>query len=210
MAIALDVATGGGNNGGGTSHTFSHTCTGSNLILFVSIGTNSSSDLITGVTYNGVAMTLVDKQQGTSTNYAYLYYLINPTTGAHNVVISASSSTTIYSDSVSYTGVRQSAQPDSKNKGTETGATFTLSTTVVSSNCWLVSNAIDFDGASAGAGTTLRVQSGASNVGDSNAVVGTGSQSMAWNVSATTNPTSGVIASFAPSIVGGAAIFAFM
>ena len=107
MAIALDVGTSGGNNGGGTSHTYSHTCTGSNLILFVGVSTNSSSDLITGVTYNSVAMTLVDKQAGTSTNYSYLFYLINPATGANNVVVSASSSTTIYSGAVSYTGAKQ-------------------------------------------------------------------------------------------------------
>src|SRR3990167_3818009 len=150
MALALDTGTNGGNNGGGTSHTYSHTCTGSDLILFVGVGTNSSSDLISGVTYNTVAMILVDKQQGTSTNYSYLYYLITPATGAHDVVVSASSTCTIYSGAVSYTGAKQSGQPDSTNKGTETGATFTLSTTVVASNCWLISTITDFDGAGAG------------------------------------------------------------
>jgi len=203
MVIALDTSTGGGNNGGGTSHTYAHTCTGSNLILFVAVGTNSASDLISGVTYNTVAMTLVDKQAGTSTNYSYLFYLTAPATGAHNVVISASSTCTIYSDSASYTGAKQSAQPDSTNKGTSTGATLALSTTVVATNCWLVASGCDFDGLSAGTGMTLRQTSGADAIGDSNAVVGTGSQSMTWNVATTTNPTSGVIASFAPSVDSG-------
>ena len=197
--IALDDGTNGGNTAG-TSHTYAHTCTGSNLILFVAVGTNSASDLISGVTYGGVAMTLVDKQQGTSTNYSYLFYLIAPATGANNVVVSASSSCTIYSDAVSYTGAKQSAQPDSSGKGTSTGATLALSTTVVAANCWLVASGCDFDGVyDTGGLITLRGQSGADGIGDSDGVVATGSQSLTWDTTPTTNPTSGVIASFAPA-----------
>jgi hypothetical protein len=203
MVIALDTGTNGGNTAG-TSHTYAHTCTGSNLILFVSVATNSASDLISGVTYNSVAMTLVDKQQGTSTNYSYLFYLINPATGANNVVVSASSSCAIYSDAVSYTGAKQSAQPDSSGKGTSTGATLALSTTVVAANCWLVASGCDFDGVyDTGGLITLRGRSGASGIGDSDGVVATGSQSLTWTTTPTSNPTSGVIASFAPAVDGG-------
>lgn len=207
MAIAYDTSTAGGNNGGGTSHTYAHTCTGSDLILFVAVATNQSDDLISGVTYNSVAMTLVDKQQGTSTNYSYLYYLLNPATGEHNVVISATGTCTIYSDSASYTGAKQTGQPDSKGKGTATGATLALSTTVVGAGCWLVASGCDFDGLAAGTGLTLRQTSGADAIGDSNAEVGTGSQSMTWAVSTTTNPTSGVICSFAPTVAQAGMIF---
>ena len=60
MAIAYNVAS-TGTYTGTSPLTWSHTCTGSNLILIVGVivESSSSNQNCTGVTYNGVAMTLI-------------------------------------------------------------------------------------------------------------------------------------------------------
>ena len=47
-----------------------------------------------------------------TTEWTYLYYIVNPTIGANNVVVTTSVSTTLYSDATSYTGAKQIAQPN--------------------------------------------------------------------------------------------------
>jgi hypothetical protein len=62
MAIAVD-ATSQDHSATATSLTFSHTCSGSNRILFVGIVGDITTDTVTGVTYAGVSMTLVGKNK---------------------------------------------------------------------------------------------------------------------------------------------------
>lgn len=202
--IALDTSVAGGLVNPGTSLTWSHTCSGTNRILWVGLLDQSGggASLITGVTYNGVAMTRV----GTvlADRWTTLWVLANPATGANNVVATASSSTVIGGASVSYTGAKQTAQPDSSNTGTSATAALTVSTTVVLTNCWIVSvfrsaahNIVN------SSGFTVRQSqfTGTLVVGDSNGTVGTGSQS----VSVTDDGASafaGIIASMAPATAG--------
>lgn len=121
--IAYDAV---GHSSAPTSNslTFSHTCTGSNRALFVAVWTNvNNTDKITGVTYNGVAMTRVSTAT-VSTTRAYLYALANPASGAHNIVISASDSLSdIYASSASYTGVNQTTPYNADATNTTAGAT---------------------------------------------------------------------------------------
>lgn len=75
----------------GTTVTWSHTVTaGSNPALFVIMPSVTSTQTVTGVTYNGVAMTgpVVDiRDNGSSELRHYFYYMVNPPTGsAHNIV----------------------------------------------------------------------------------------------------------------------------
>ena len=92
MAIAFDAVT-GYTLSGTTSDTFAHTVTGANTILWVCAQTGSAgTPAISGVTYNGVSMTAAASsgvQTGSNANQRiFLYYLVGPATGAHNVVIS--------------------------------------------------------------------------------------------------------------------------
>lgn len=123
-----------------TTHTYSHTCTWSNRILFVSLLVQNPADIVTSVTYGGVSMTRIAANAFTGTEYNYLYYLIWPNSWANNVVISTSSSTTIYANSVSYTWAKQSWQPDAYNSQTTNPFQVSVSTSVttVSDYCWLV------------------------------------------------------------------------
>jgi len=161
MAIAFDAQSNNGTSGTGTSVTLSHTCTGSDLILWVGLGIYepSGGDCITGVTYNGVAMTQAIKYAASATEEVYLYYLVNPATGANDIV--ASASTTVDEFNVrasSFTGAKQTGVPDASVSNQATSATsLTTTVTTIADNCWLVgmynSNASNV---SAGTGTTFR------------------------------------------------------
>lgn len=201
MLLNFDAAS-GGTQLAGTSLTYSQTCTGSNLILFVGVGVESASDIVTGVTYNGVAMTRVPTNgfQTGNGESAYLYYLINPPTGAHNVVVSTNTSTDIRSSSASYVGSRQINQPDASNKNTLAGTPGSITTSVTTTvdNCWLVSYCQSNSGAlSAGTGTTSRNASATQSIGDSNGAKSpAGAYSMQWTA---THGFNMIIASITPS-----------
>jgi len=180
MAIAFDASSISANPG---DKTFSHTCTGTNLILIVGVydGFNGTLD------YNGVSMT----QLGTWQNNTGLFYLINPATGTHTVTLTTSNSgTTFRMVAASYTGVKQTGFPDSSATGNSTSNPVTPTTTVVASNCWVVgvvngsgsghytSNKTDRRegfASSAGAGSISLILS------DTNGTVATGSQGITFS-----------------------------
>lgn len=205
MAIAFDTATGRNSQSGGTSFSWNHTCTGSNLILFVGV-TVSTTDLAPSATYNSVSMTLVDKVQTPSGRWSYLFVLVGPATGTNSVSVSASSAPSDFwlTYSASYTGAKQSGQPDSFNHGTATGVAgttgLTVSTTVVASNCWLIMYGDNTDNNVDGGTSTLRATPNSQAIGDSNATVGTGSQSLKFTVSTGSGNFGQIIASFAPAL----------
>lgn len=87
MIVGTPVTYVGGFAG---THTFGYACSGTNRLLLVGIGSGASSDVITGVTYNGVAMTrAVGLSPGGPS--AYWYYLVAPPTGNNDVVVTLSS-----------------------------------------------------------------------------------------------------------------------
>ena len=200
MAISFDAASTG--DATDTTLTFAHTCTGTRRLLVVGVGIEDADDEISGVTYNGVAMTLVDKiVNGVPNEWTYMFYLLNPSSGTNNVVVTASSSTTIRGLGVSYTGVLQSGQPDSKNEATAQGASHALSTTTVLDNSWVVGMAQGDDATpGAGTGVTSRATVGGSRIGDSNGPkTPAGSYSMTFTGGASTRINI-EMASFSPSL----------
>jgi hypothetical protein len=103
VALAFDACT-MDQHGSATSNTFSHTCSGSDRILYVFLNTRFS-DLSTGVTYGGVAMTKLGfVNDPNSLTSATLYRLVDPASGANNVVASFSSARTGLSTAISFTG----------------------------------------------------------------------------------------------------------
>jgi hypothetical protein len=203
MAIAFDAASGGSNGGSGNTVTFSHTCSGSDRILFVGVG-DYNGDFVTGVTYAGVSMTLIAKQgYNSNTNYEYLYYLVAPATGANNVVISRSTSSGwCVGDSASYTGVKQTSPIDAYTTKEFTSADGTSLTTTLSSvadNCWFVLGMNSQRNLTASTGVTARHQQiTQSFIGDSNSPkTPAGSYSMTVTISQA-NASASVMASFAP------------
>lgn len=212
MAIAYVASADGGNAIAATSLTFSYTVAGD--LLVVGVEGDKNSDFISGVTYNTVAMTQAAKRaaNGTFTRWLYLYYLIGPATGAHNVVISASSSCDfILGLAADYSGVKATGQPDAtatNNNGT-TVSTLASSITTVADNAWavLLESGYNGDAPSAGAGATFRVTDAAfQTIGlfDSGGVITpAGSYSMTTNRSSPSSGLSHVIAAFAPTVAAG-------
>lgn len=161
MAIAFDAATDGGIVIPSTSLTWSHTCAGSDRVLRVGVrSTAATSDNVTGVTYNGVAMTLIQRIQGDTVRRALtLWELVNPDVGTHDVVVSGTSDV-IMAESASYTGVPSAY--DAKNTATNpSAASLGVDVTPVANNCWVQGVFGNNSGdSSAGAGTTERISSG--------------------------------------------------
>ncbi len=184
--------------------TTAYTVTGSNPILFVGVNGSTNSDDVTGVTYNGVSMTLVDKNlQGGAFRYIYVFALVGPATGSHNVVVSTVGNFT-QAIAVSYTGASQTGQPDAHGTANESPTFFaTVTLTTVADNDWTVI---------LGHGPSIAPQTGTTQraidtdfasilMGDSNgAITPPGSTSM--SVSSSGAPDA-IMAAFKPA--GGAA-----
>lgn len=173
MSIAFDAT----SNGTGTT---AHTCSGSNRLLLLSAISLSGTST---PTYNGVSMTLIRSE--TTTQYTHsLYYLIAPATGSNNIVCTGGAWV-----ACSYTGVNQTTPIDSQNSGKANDYTVNVSTTVVASSCWLVSatgSAFDSNTYTAQSNRTDRGTSSVirpltpymnTSLGDSNGLIGSGSQS---------------------------------
>jgi hypothetical protein len=196
MAIALDNTAEGLSASGATSVTVSLTVgSGSDRYLLAGVFSNGADD-VTGVTYASVAMTQLHKAvvNVAAVGYLYIYGLANPSSGTNNLVASRSgSSSKIYAGGVSYTGVKQTGQPDATatttTNGTQSSCTPTLTT--IADNCWLftVGHQDNLQTISASTGATLRGNSnGGYGIFDSNgAKTPAGSYSMTVTTQAAAN-----------------------
>lgn len=104
---------------------------------------------ISGITWNGSALTLVVATLDQPFGPGYdnqIWYIKNPASGTHDVVITFSGSDTIYLSAgiISLSGVDQTTPIDTSTKtGIVNGTTATVTLSVVS-NAWMIS-VVDFD-----------------------------------------------------------------
>lgn len=209
MSIALDTSADLGNNTGST-WTVSYTVSGPGPILFVSI-MEQGANKVTGITYNGVALTILQSKQNVGADFASLWYLAAPATGANNIIVTSSSSNTTYGLAVSYTGVLATTPIDVSGTDAKAGSN-PLKVTLVPTlaNEWWTAFAYNNPGNNAaGSGATLRnTNDGNTNIRiyDSN---GTISGSTDVNVTQT-GAANMIAASFKPILSGGAFLFNFM
>lgn len=145
FAIAFDNSSEGFTGGGaGTTITYSHTNTGSNLILLVGTGILDSGVTTTGVTYAAVAVTSIAVATENPTSNA-LFQKIAPATGANNVVAtrSSNSGSGYRSSCASYTGCDQTqAGQQTDTSISTTGTSLPLDITVGTAG-WFVMTAVD-------------------------------------------------------------------
>lgn len=194
-----------------TSLTTAYTV-GSGALRALAVGVvgDSVSDLVTGVTYGGVAMTkvatLAPNASG-SNRYEYVFVLFNPASGSNNVVVSASSSSFLAAQAESLINVSP-AGVDANNSGNSgtTQASFTLSVTTVADRCWLIGffKAGVVTTIGAGASTTARVLNNAvylAMLADSNGVLTpAGSHSLIATMTSPSGNMGGIIVSFKPAV----------
>lgn len=212
MAIAFDTSTYLGITNPWTNLTASHTCTGTDRILFVWFFTNSTDD-VTSVTYGWVSMTRIWWVQCPWDRWTYLYYLLNPSSGANNVSITTSTWWWAISwIASSYTGAKQSWVPDaSQTNSLSWNTSITNTVTTIANNCWTIwvwhPNA--WITVTAGAWNTLRQnQATGISMWDSNWPLWVGSTTL-WVSNASSRNWAWVMASFAPSTVPSSNFFMF-
>lgn len=181
MSIALDSYT-NGTIATSSGESWSHTCSGSNRILWVLTYDGGGAGTVTGVTYNGVSMTLLDSvDDGGIINS--LWYLLAPATGEHTVqVVTTGGSCANGGCSSSYTGALQSAPTNHTNNyhaNPTSGLTTTLS---VSLNSWtILGGIVNNPPIVAGTGSTKRSRDSTSNsiaLFDSNGMLPAGNYGM--------------------------------
>lgn len=199
FAIATDATASG--TYGASPRTWTHTCTGSNLCLFIAEFSFGSA---TVATYNLAALTNLGQYIYTNgTNrYGDLGYLLAPATGSNTASITPAGDG--IGVSVSYSGIKQTGQPDAaintQTSGSGTASSLTATVTVTASGSWLMMGTT-CEGAAltAGTGATLRLTGSNPSVAffDSNGAPGTGSQSMSITESPANRVACGMV-SFAP------------
>lgn len=152
----------------GTSHSASFTVSSGTdrvLLLFGNGAIAVGGDLITGATYNSVAMTLVAKHAPADAGdyWTYVFSLAAPAAGAHNAVISASSATDIRFGAIEYVGVDQSVPVEASAWNGATGFVqdLTIPVTTLTDNAWVVGHISGFASSAdltANAGSTRRAK----------------------------------------------------
>lgn len=202
FAIAYETSANGSGYQSASTITYSITPSGANRLMISNVfagrtGTGHTSSVVFNTSESH---TKIDEQQEPDQNaYVSLWYLVNPSTGAHNNVVTFDDSSGGISEAAVYSGVAQSAPIDSQTKGSAVTALL-LTTTVVKSNCWLVAGYRTLVGQpTATLGATQR-QSEAAGAGifDSNGTVGTGSQSMTVSNTSAGQKIAGNMVSFMP------------
>lgn len=198
MAIAFD-AFGSGTVISGTSISYSHTTTGSDIVLVAALVEVTGTTKRSGApTYNGGAMTQIgsDFVWSTGNRLITFWYVLNPATGSNTVACSFGSSGTAGLATMTYTGCDTSSQPDNsafQSSGGIGGTTYTSDVTSSANNCWHVAFFTGNSGTpSAGASTTERGTSSTFSgkiLGgyDGNAAITpAGASTLNFNISATT------------------------
>lgn len=176
------VSTAAGGSGL-TSLTWSHTNSGDILRVSAFIDGGSPSEVLSGITYpkggTPTALTFVSKLQRAapdSNAWTYIYELIAPDTGTHNIVVSTSASAFIgLAIGRSYKGA-SATQPHNHNEGSQhlAGTSISRAVTTTVDNSWVEAYGYG-DNGGIGVGTGMQTAFGTisdvSIAGDSQAIV---------------------------------------
>lgn len=186
MAVAFDIASNSKGNGV-SSLTWAHTCTGSNMVLWVGVGSGATSPHNTStVTYHAVSFTAENFDLLNSFAHVSGHYLKAPDTGsAFNIIATlAAADDEVIAGGASYTGVDQTTPIGTPNSAT--GATATPTVNITSASGELVVDAIYHaqwaagTAHTAGAGQTARVD--VADSGDGNGFLGMSEEAGAASV----------------------------
>ena len=144
MAITYDTTSTAINATDPTSLTWSHTTTtASNRILIVGTSTESdtgghTAQTVSGITYNGVALTKVRSDYITD-NGTELWYLVAPATGANNIVVTMTAVVDgLFGAGFTFSGVDQANPIDANAGTTTTGTSISQALTTVATDAMIV------------------------------------------------------------------------
>lgn len=189
MALAIDSSD-AGTSFNATSGSLSHTCSGSNRVLYARI-IGFQDDTVTGVTYAGSAMTRVAyaPDGGAIRGNSQIWRLIAPATGANNITVSMSVARRIYLQGISFTGADQTTPDGTPNQQGPTTSSTAPSIAVSSAAGEIVIDAmgaLNNPTATVGAGQTqdFNLANSVSLIGCGSNEAGAASVTMSWTLSA--------------------------
>ena len=168
MAVAFDAVSTGAKGGSGSTLTFAHTCTGSDLLLIV--GVESRLNDVTGVTYATVSLTQSGTAQSSADGLTHntVWYLVAPATGANNIVVTISGTSFIAACGISVTGADQTTPLADSQSATGTNNAPSRTVTGTSTD----QLAVDFAGARIPSTETTTAGADQTERGDVTAVSG--------------------------------------
>lgn len=212
--ITLDATSNSGAVASVSTKSWSHTVgTGANSILIVVVmGNDTTSDRnVTGITYAGQALTFfAGYEDGVHTYRLDVYYKLNPTVGANNVIVTWQGNVNFAgAEAYSFFGVDQVSPTDGSNTATATGNP-SVSITTTKANDLLIDCIYSELGSdlTVGGGQTVNAQIGVNGGGDravSSYKIATsvGSNTMSWTGSAVYDD---IVCAFKAAPDGGAFI----
>lgn len=146
-----------------SSNTLSYGAAGANLIMVVGIlMKDSGSQTVSSITYNGTNLTSIPGATvANGARHNEMWYMLNPAQGTHNLITTLTGVPSNGFDVfvATYTGAKQSGQPDASGKNSASAvSTLSVTLTTVLDNCWIVmmESAENGGAPSAGANTFLR------------------------------------------------------
>ncbi len=188
MALAFDAVSNGSVSVAVTSLSWSHTCGGSDRVLFVSAGWGGTGSSVSGVTYNAVSMSalwgLGDTAGATSVSG---HILGNPASGSNTVQVSFTGSVDCAASAQSWTGADTASPNRTPVTAQDTGSPANTTVTVAnaqSGDVCVDSHSVFANATTVGAGQTSRYE--ADNVAGNGFSYGsssepaTGSTVMSW------------------------------
>lgn len=196
MAIAID-STQTFTQTSSTTHNVTFNNVAGDFLIVGFNNTSGSGDVVSSVTYNGVALTEVATHVVPNNNFSSVWYLANPATGSNTLAISYSGSSDCRGAVQSYTGVDLTSPIDASASGTSSWNTTTnidLPITTNTSNTRLFANSYIARSITAyDSGTTsVYYQSGASStVRSTNEIASAGATQLGWT--ANNNEYSGYV-----------------
>ena len=160
------------SNNGAASYTVSHTTKGENRCLVVVLQLETQGADPTSITYDGAALTKAESTSGTGAMYTAIYYLVNPTIGTNNLVVTwitaggtqFAAGDYAYIHAINLVGIDQDSPVRNSEKTTNTGTSITDDITTVAGDFVISSMVVEDDPAvTVGANQTsiYAIQSGA-------------------------------------------------
>lgn len=148
LTLAFDNSTNSFSYPPASSFSWSHTCTGTNLILIVGVSyidTAGTPASVSSITYNSVGLTKVRRDVGLNSNFSEIWILVAPATGSHTILVTLTSAPTIAlgGGADSLTGAAQSGQPDASNGATSSSGQPSVIVTTVTNKDWILDTVTD-------------------------------------------------------------------